>query len=114
MAFMTEMDRNPAVTSWSSESIKIPYYNPLKRCQSIYIPDFFITFVDRHGKSRAEMIEIKPLKEVPGADPRGRRVTRETKLAQALNAVKWQAAMAFCKKRGIFFRIMTERDLFSI
>ena len=81
--------------------------------QSVYIPDFLVMFRDKTGKTRTEMIEIKPAKEVPGATSPSGRITKRTQLTQAINAAKWQAAMRFCAKRGIFFRIMTEKEMFA-
>jgi hypothetical protein len=111
---MQLFDKSPNVNQWSSESISIPYYNPLAKRQSVYIPDFFVTFLDKKGKLHAELMEVKPAKEVPGA-PVGRGKSGElTRLAQILNAAKWMAAMAFCKKRGIRFRVLTEHDIYSM
>jgi hypothetical protein len=107
------LDTKPSVLSWCSEGIQIPYYNPFTKRQTVYIPDLLIVF-EVKGKRWAEMVEIKPLKEVPGVmaeDAKMKKLSTKDKAAQVLNAAKWQAAMAFCKKRGIRFRIMTERDL---
>jgi hypothetical protein len=29
-----------------------------------------------------------------------------------LNAAKWEAARAYCKSKGISFRVITEKDMF--
>lgn len=107
---MSYFDNHPSVLAWSSESISIPYLNPLTRRQTVYVPDFLVVY-EREGKKIAEMIEIKPEKEVPGMLVE-KRMSQRTKFAQILNAAKWKAAMAFCAKRGIKFRVITERDLF--
>ena len=104
-------DSHPNIIAWSSESISIPYRNPLTGKWSMYIPDFLINYIDKSGNQHVEMIEIKPLKETPGYSEK--RVDARTKLAQAINMAKWSAAQAFCAKRGISFRVMTERDLFG-
>ena len=51
--FMKYLDHHPDVAEWASEPVKIPYTNPLptKRHpdgngQSIYIPDFLVTYPD--------------------------------------------------------------------
>lgn len=108
---MLFFDSHPNIISWSSESVSIPYQNPLTGRWSMYIPDFLISYIDKNGQQHAEMIEIKPLKETPGYSEK--RVDARTKLVQAVNMAKWRAAQAFCAKRGIHFRVMTERDLFS-
>ena len=108
---MTYFDRHPNVLAWSSESISIPYLNPFTQRQTVYVPDFIVVYQDRSGKRHAEMIEVKPAKEVPGL-LKEQRISKKTKFAQVLNAAKWQAAAAFCAKRNIRFRVVTEDDLF--
>ena len=39
-------DEHPGVTQWASEAIKIPYRNPLTGKNTIYVPDFFISYSD--------------------------------------------------------------------
>ena len=61
-AFMRFCDNHPSISKWASESIKIPYVNPLTGKNTVYWPDFFIVYPDKRGKNRAELIEIKPSK----------------------------------------------------
>lgn len=107
-AFMRFCDNNPSVINWASESISIPYRNPLTGKQSIYIPDFLIVYVDKKGKQHAELIEVKPESQT--------RLTEKTshrdKLHVAINHAKWEAAAKFCKMKGLVFRIVTENDIF--
>lgn len=110
-ALMRYLDQHPNVVAWCSEGVTIPYRNPLTGRHTVYIPDFIIVYQDDKGNSRAEMIEVKPAKEVPGM-LNEKKISKKDRLAQALNAAKWQAAVAFCKKRGITFRVMTELDMF--
>lgn len=107
---MTYFDNHPSVLAWSSESISIPYRNPLTGRQTVYVPDFLVVY-ERDGRRHAEMIEVKPAKEVPGLLTE-KKVSKKTQLTQILNAAKWQAAMAFCAKRRITFRVITEDDLY--
>lgn len=107
--FMKFCDEHPNITGWASEGIKIPYKNPLTGKYTIYIPDFFINYLDVNGKNHAELIEVKPsnqtLKEKIG----------KSKYNQAhyiINQAKWEAARAWCKQQGVIFRIVTERDLY--
>ena len=60
---MNFCDDNEHVTEWSSESIRIPYRNPLTGKHSIYVPDFLVIYQNKHGKRVAELIEIKPKKQ---------------------------------------------------
>ena len=62
-AFMKFCDESPAVTKWASESVKIPYKNPLTGKHTVYVPDFLIEYADRNGKPHVELIEVKPRKE---------------------------------------------------
>ena len=58
--FMTFCDNNPSIQQWASESVKIPYRDPLTGKQTIYVPDFLISYVDRNMKKHVEIVEIKP------------------------------------------------------
>jgi len=94
---------------WASESIQIPYRNPLTGKSTIYVPDFFIIYEDKFGKKVAELIEIKPKKQTFIEE----KVTNaRDKAAVVVNHAKWQAANNCCKKQGITFRVITEDQLF--
>ena len=102
-------DESPSVMRWSSEGVKIPYNNPLTGKMTIYVPDFLIQYTDAKGKTHAELIEVKPenqmkLKEV------GRDKFRQAQYVQ--NVAKWEAARAWCKNKKLFFRVITEKDIF--
>jgi len=108
LAFMTFCDNNQHILSWASESIRIPYVNPITGKGSIYVPDFFITYQDKAGTTHAEVIEIKPKKQSlieSKASSRDRAVV-------AVNYAKWQAASKFCQRAGLGFRVVTEEDIF--
>lgn len=108
-AFMTFCDNNPSITNWASESIKIPYRNPFTGKQTVYVPDFFINYVDKNGKMHAELIEVKPLKQTSLKEA-GR--SKHAQAHAVLNMAKWEAARAWCKQQGIFFRVISENDIF--
>ena len=59
-AFMRLCDEHPNVAKWASESIKIPYRHPMTGKYTVYVPDFFIVYVDKNGRKHAEMVEVKP------------------------------------------------------
>ena len=107
--FMTFCDNNSNVIKWASEAMRIPYKHPLTGKQTIYVPDFFIIYQNKHGMRMAEVVEIKPKKqsliESKVASARDRAVV-------AVNHAKWQAANAYCKAQGLTFRVITEDDLF--
>lgn len=107
--FMKFLDENPAVINWASEPIKIPYRNPLTGKQTIYVPDFFITYVDKNSIQHSEMIEVKPANQ-----SMQERVGKSSynRAHYILNQAKWAAARAFCRQNNIQFRVVTEGDLF--
>ncbi len=107
--FMLFCDNNPAVEQWASEAVKIPYRDPLTGKNTVYVPDFLIVYTDKNLKRHAELIEIKPnnqaIREAVGKNPHNQ--------AQYIkNPAKWEAAQAWCKGRGIKFRVVSERDIF--
>ena len=53
-------DNNPAILQWASESINVPYRNPFTGKNTIYVPDFLITYQDANGSQHAEVVEVKP------------------------------------------------------
>ena len=109
LAMMTFLDSHPNVIQWASESIKIPYTNPLTGKRSQYVPDFLVLYQDQNGKRKAELVEVKPKKEAMMENAKSKR----DKAFLLVNTAKWAAAMTFCKKNGLEFRIITEDQLFK-
>lgn len=108
-AFMNFCDNNPSIQRWASESIKIPYRNPVTNRQTVYVPDFFIQYVDKIGRMHSELIEIKPQNQQV-MEKVGRNAVRAT--AYVVNQAKWAAAASWCKNNGIKFRVLNETDIF--
>jgi hypothetical protein len=106
---MIMFDSNANITSWASESLKIPYMNPFTNKYTVYVPDFVVTYTDANGKQKAEIIEVKPAKETFLEQAKSPRA----KAAVALNAFKWAAAQAFAKNHGMTFRVMNENNIFN-
>jgi hypothetical protein len=106
---MTFCDTHNNVTHWASEALSIPYRHPLDGKVHNYIPDFFVVYQNKYGKSIAEVVEIKPKKQSL-IESRG--ASAKDKVVVAINHAKWQAAMAYCKVQGYTFRVITEDDLF--
>lgn len=109
IAVMRMCDENPAIQQWSSEPVKIPYRDPLTGKQSVYVPDFLVTFIDRNQKKHAELWEVKPanqqILEKVGKNPYNQ--------AQFVkNQAKWAAASIWCRNQGVKFRILNEHDIF--
>ena len=108
LAFMRFCDSNDHIISWASESMTIPYRNPLTGKPTRYIPDFLIQYRNKHNKVVTELIEIKPKKQSileSKASNRDRAIV-------AVNYAKSAAAQAWCKRNGLTFRVVTEEDIF--
>jgi hypothetical protein len=108
LLMMNFLDNHPSVIQWASESIRIPYTNPLTGQRTQYVPDFFVLSQDRNGKRQAEMVEVKPKNEALMEHARSQR----DKAFLAINTAKFAAAMVFCKKNNIKFTVITEDQLF--
>ena len=108
-AFMRFCDEHNSVVNWASEAVKIPYRHPLTGKHTIYVPDFFITYQDSNGKQKVELIEVKPINQTL-VEKVGR--SRTNQIQFVVNQAKWKAARAWCKQKGIFFRIISENDIF--
>lgn len=106
---MSKCDLHPCVLKWGSEIIKIPYINPLTNTQKMYIPDFFIQYIDVKKNIRNMLIEVKPIKETLEESAK----TKYDKLCLLINRSKWASASKFCQLSGIEFKILSENDLFG-
>jgi hypothetical protein len=108
LAFMRFLDNNDNILQWASESISIPYRNPITGKQSIYVPDFLITYRNRNNQMIAEVIEIKPKKQSVVES----KMKANERATVAVNYAKWDSATKWCKKQGLLFRVITEDDMF--
>lgn len=111
LAVMQMCDKNPAIQQWASESIKIPYRDPLTGKHTVYVPDFFVVYVDKNQKQHAEIWEVKPAKQT-FIESVGKNVYDQAQYVR--NMAKWQVARQWAKKAGVAFRIITEHDLFHM
>lgn len=109
LQFMRFCDTHPSIQKWASEAIAIPYRCPITGRQTIYVPDFFIQYIDKNSQVHTELIEIKPqnqtLREKVGRN-------KNNQIQYARNIAKWRAAQAWCKQQGIKFRVVNEQDIF--
>ena len=107
--FMRMLDEHAGVENWASESVQIPYRDPLTGKYTIYVPDFFVVYRDKNGKKHAEVVEVKPsnhtLLEKVGK-------SRYNQEQYVKNLAKWEAANKRCKQQGIKFRVVSENDIF--
>jgi hypothetical protein len=107
--FMRMLDEHQGVEKWASESIQIPYRDPLTGKYTIYVPDFFITYVDKNGAKHAEVVEVKPASQTLLANV-GKSVYNQQQYIK--NMAKWEAATKWCKQQGIKFRVVNEEHIF--
>lgn len=107
--FMRMLDEHQGVEKWASESIQIPYRDPLTGKYTIYVPDFFITYVDKNGAKHAEVVEVKPASQTLLANV-GKSVYNQQQYVK--NMAKWEAATKWCKQQGIRFRVVNEEHIF--
>jgi len=94
--FMLYCDRSTAIQFWDSESFHIPYMHPKEHRMRNYYPDFFVDYIDKHGKPRQKLIEIKP----------------RYQMKWHVNKAKWAAAREYCAQNNLEFQVLTERELF--
>jgi hypothetical protein len=108
-SFMRFCDTNKSVQKWASEAINIPYRDPLTGRNTIYVPDFFIQYVDKNNKMIVELIEVKPASQTI-LERVGKNKYNQAQYVK--NQAKWAAANIWCRQQGIKFRILNENDLF--
>jgi len=130
--FLAEkLDTHPNVLAWASESVIIPYYNPVKKKQMRYHTDFVVEFIDNNKNTVIHVIEVKPFEEAKRAllllesqkqkkmlagiasTSRNKKTRAYQDMTTAVNAAKWASAMEYCNARGWIFQVMTENQLFG-
>jgi hypothetical protein len=107
-SFFQFCDNNDNVLQWASEAISIPYRNPITGKMSNYVPDIFMTYRTKNNQVRAEIVEIKPRKQslIEG------RMSDRDRAVVAVNHAKWNAAVKWCNRAGLVFRVINETDMF--
>lgn len=102
------LDSNDNVLQWASESISIPYRNPLTGKQSMYVPDFLVTYKGPNGTTKAELIEIKPKSQSIIEE----KMKDRDRVIVAINYAKWAAAEKWAKQNGLTFRVINEDQIY--
>jgi hypothetical protein len=108
MSFMMFLDNNEHIIQWASESVSIPYRNPITGKASMDVPDFLVTYRNKDNTVRAELIEIKPKSQSIIEE----RQSQRDRAIVAVNYYKWDAAQKWCRANGLTFRVITEEDIF--
>lgn len=115
LMLMSKFDLSSSVLEWSSEEIVIPYRSPLDNKVHRYFVDFYVKKKNASdGKIIEMLIEVKPHDQTSPPKPIKGKPTRRmiNEIATwGVNEAKWNAAKAFCAKRGWKWQIITEYDL---
>jgi hypothetical protein len=113
LKLMKWADANPNILSWGSESVVIPYPNPLTGRISRYFVDFNITLKDKNNEIKKFLIEVKPYSQTLPPVQKNKK-TKSLLYQQAeyvKNQAKWKSAFEYCSKRDLNFVILTEKQL---
>ena len=110
---MMVFDHNPNILMWGSESIVIPYSNPLTGRVSRYFTDFNILMRDKDGNIKKFLIELKPYSQTipPTQKNKRSRTLLKQQADYVKNQAKWKAASEYSQKHGFQFVVLTEKQL---
>ena len=106
------LDNNINVYAWASEPFPIPYIKPTDKKPHKYYPDFYVQYKNKRGDVIREVLEIKPKKQTQPSTSRNRKTRLTEDLTYAINRAKWEAAISWCNKRNLSFRVIGETDMF--
>lgn len=113
-------DMHPDIVSWGSETVVIPYVSPKDKRIHRYFVDLIIRVRQSDGSIKTMLIEIKPEKQMAPPDPSRRNATKTGRVSTrylreaatySINDAKWNAAQAYCDKKGWLFVKWGERHI---
>lgn len=109
------MDTNSNVIEYSSEEVIVPYLSPIDGKYHRYFVDFWAKIKNKDGQIIEYLIEVKPYKQTIEPEIKKRATKQYIKEVYdwGINSSKWKAAREYCKKRGLRFVILTEKDMFG-
>jgi hypothetical protein len=114
--FAQWLDANPHILEWSSESVAIPYYDPVRLKKRRYFPDFYVKTKSREDRPVKYIVELKPNHELYPPKNTGKK-SKKTMLYQQstyhTNQAKFRAAEDYCKKMGLRWKVLSEENLFK-
>jgi len=112
-SYMVKLDNADNVLQWSSEEIIIPYMSPLDNRMHRYFMDFYVKYKEKDGTIKEILVEIKPDSQTRPPKEPSRKTKRYFRQVTTwlVNEAKWNAADAYCKKNGLEFKIITEKEL---
>lgn len=103
-------DRHPRILMWSSETVTVPYYNPVKKRKATYYPDFIVKLRTNDG-DKIYVIELKPESQTVKPKYSKRKSLLNEQMVYLINQAKWQACESFCSKYGYKFMVITNESL---
>ena len=113
LRYMKYLDNRHNVLEWGSETVKIPYYNPVEKKTRRYFVDFYVKVKTKTGQIKKYIIQIKPHSQcLPPKKPKRRSSKYRNELqAYVRNQSKWRAAKKWAEKRDWEFIVLTEKEL---
>lgn len=115
---MSRFDRDPNVLKWASEELQVQYQCPIDPTRvRRYFPDFVARIKAKDGSLTTWMIEVKPRSKLDApTPPKGKGKRAEARYLNELldyrkNESKWKAAREYCRRHGMKFRVLTEKEL---
>lgn len=114
LRFCRFCDEEPKILRWSSEDIKVEYYNPIEAKGKNYYPDYYMKLA-KGGEVVEYLVEVKPLSQLIKPDQPAYNASKTTiknynlKLkVYIVNMAKKLAAESYCKLRGMKYIFVTE------
>ena len=105
---MSWCDFEKNIVRWSYEQIIIPYKSPIDRKMHKYYPDFYIERSTENGIEKY-ILEVKPHYQVLDPTNKPKTTLHEMK-TYIVNEAKWEAALKYCKRKKLEFKIITEQN----
>lgn len=108
------MDQNPAIISWTSESLVIPYFDPGKNKNRRYFTDLTFNILDNSTNTiKKYVVEIKPDSQThkPKRGKKKQTTFINECYTYVTNKSKWDAAKKLCDSKGWSFVLWTENGI---
>ena len=121
LRFSTYCDVNDNIIKWSSEPLKIPYWNPIDKKEHIYNPDYYVKTKKLDGTEEDWIIEIKPAAQYkkdkkPVLEGRltDKRINSHNQRMEEwiINRAKYDSAMRYAKANNYKFGVVDETFVF--
>lgn len=103
------LDSSQYVLEWGSETVIIPYFNPIDKKYHRYFVDIYAKIKEKDGTIRKYLIEVKPYKETQ----KPKKATPQNMFKYIQNMSKWRYADMYAKNNDMKFIVLTERELYG-